>query len=290
MEANCFVWDVDPILVHIWGPVAIRYYGLCFLLVFVLGWLVAHWQFKRSGRGTQYAADFLYWGMAGVVLGAWFGHRFFYEFDRVLSNPFYLIDVRGGLSGLSSHGASLGLGLAVVIFALRRKIPVGEMLDRLSFTAAVGATLVRVGNFFNSEILGRPGDVAWAVCFSRVDRPLVARHPSQLYEVAIGLIVFGLLVLVDRLAGREKRPRWLLAGTFFSSYFLLRFFVEFFKAHQTLAVDSALTMGQYLSIPFFALGLGMIIWSIKAGPRTDEAVAEALAEAKKTGKKKKKTR
>ncbi len=287
MEANCFVWDVDPILAHIWGPIAIRYYGLSFLLVFILGWVFLHWQFKRSGRGAQLAADFLYWAMGGIVLGAWFGHRFFYEFDRILTHPLYLIDVRGGLSGLSSHGATIGLCLALIIYARRRKVPMGEMFDRISFSAAVGATLVRVGNFFNSEILGRPADVSWAVCFPRVDQPLVARHPSQLYEVAIGLAVLGLLVLVDRLAGREKRPRWLLAGVFFSTYFLQRFFVEFFKAHQTLSMDSALTMGQFLSIPFFALGVGLVIWSLKSGPRTDEAVAEALAEAKKTSKKKK---
>lgn len=290
MDANCFVWDVDPILLHIAGPVAIRYYGLCFLFVFIGGWGLHRWQFKRSGRGGQLAADFLYWGMGGVVVGAWFGHRFFYEFDRVLSNPFYLIDLRGGLSGLSSHGATIGLCIVLVIFARRHKVPLGEMFDRFSFPAALGATLVRVGNFFNSEILGRPADVSWAVCFPRVDRPMVPRHPSQLYEVAIGLAVLGILVLVDRLAGREKRPPWLLAGTFFATYFSMRFFVEFYKAHQALATDSALTMGQYLSIPFVALGLGLIVYALKAGVRTDEGVAASLAaleQQKKSGKKKK---
>ncbi|MBN2496965.1 MAG: prolipoprotein diacylglyceryl transferase [Deltaproteobacteria bacterium] len=292
MEANCFVWDIDPVLLPIHGPIMIRWYGICFMLVFLVGWWLLRWQFGRAGRDVKHAADFIYWAMGGVVLGAWFGHRFFYEFDRILSEPLYLIDVSGGLTGLSSHGATIGLCVVLVLFARKHSMRIGEMFDRFSFCAAAGATLVRVGNFFNSEILGRPSDVPWAVCFPRVDKVLVPRHPSQLYEVAIGLAVMGALLLVDRLAGRERRPVWLLGGTFFVSYFLLRFFVEFYKAHQALPASSALTMGQYLSIPFFLLGVGLVIWSLKYGQRTDEATADSLKRAQdrkdKKGKKGKK--
>lgn len=279
---DCWVWYVDPVLIDIWGPIKIRYYGLGFLCTFVFGYWILNWQVKRSGRDPELAANFVYWGFAGVLGGSWFGHRLFYEFDRVLKNPLYLIDIRGGLAGLASHGATIGLILAIILFARRYRVPVGEWFDRFSFAVPIGAIFVRSGNFFNSEIIGRPSDVPWAVCLLNlqpVDAALTPRHPSQLYEVANGIIVLAILLLVDRLAGRERRPNWLLIGTMFISYMGLRFIVEFFKEHQTLAAGSSLTMGQYLSIPFFLVGVGLVTYALKFGRPTSEVKAEGDAKA-----------
>jgi prolipoprotein diacylglyceryltransferase len=145
-------------------------------------------------------------------------------------------------------------------------VPFLEGADRFAFSAALGATLVRVGNFFNSEIVGRPTpDQSWGIRFPRYDRipngPY--RYPSQFYEVALGLLVLLVLYIVDKKAGKEERPRGLLISVFFAVYFTGRFFVEYYKAYQTLPTSTALTMGQFLSIPAALLGYYGIAWSLK---------------------------
>ena len=288
MPNQCWQWGVDPVL-FTW-PVTVRWYSLCFMAVFASGWYLLRWQMVRGGHKRELAVDFVLWAVVAVLLGGWPGHQVFYRFDTLVNNPGEVFKFKGGIRGLSSHGSTIGLVTALILFALRHKIPIFEMIDRFSFSAACGAIGVRVGNFFNSEVLGRPTDLPWAVCFVRRDN--IPRHPSQLYEVALGLCVLGLLFVVDRWAGREKRPLKLVFGTFFASYFSLRFFVEFFKAHQAegikeqaLANASAITMGQYLSLPFVIFGAVMIWQALKSrnqAPRT----AALKAAKKKRGKKK----
>jgi len=260
VSINCWIWDADPIIFPIWGPFQVRWYGLMFLFVFWWGYLLLNWQMKRGERGPDLASQFVNWGVTGILVGAWFAHRFFYEWDRVVENPLYLIDVRGGLAGLSSHGATVGLMAALMLFGRKHRIPAGEMLDRCTFGAAMAGILVRTGNFFNSEIIGTPTDGSWGVCFPRIDSPMIPRHPSQLYEAGAGALLLATLLVVDRLAGREKRPIWLLTGTYLAVYFLIRFVIEFFKEHQTTV--SGLTMGQRLSIPMFFVGLACIAWAL----------------------------
>ncbi len=274
LDPSCWVWDVDPVILKIVGPVQIRWYGLAFLGVFVWGYQLLRWQLVRGGRTEEAANGFVNYGVVGLILGAWLAHRLFYDWHRLLENPWLLIDVRDGLAGLSSHGAAVGLMVAMWLYSRKSGIPLGEMFDRFSFSAATGAALVRLGNFFNSEIVGtvvNGGQGAWwAVCLPRNDgNPphgdapvLVPRHPAQLYEFFMGLAVLALLLLVDRLAGGEKRPRWLLAGTFLLGYFPLRFLVEFFKEHQVFGDDARFDMGQWLSLPFVLIGVGFVWWSL----------------------------
>src|SRR6187402_888710 len=162
------------------------------------------------------------------------------------------------------------------LFTRRHGVSFLEGADRFSFSAALGATLVRVGNFFNSEILGRPTNSDWGIRFPLADganAPL--KHPTQLYEVALGLFVMLVLYLVDRRL-KEKRPRGLLISLFFLVYFAGRFVIEFYKDQQGfIAKDATITMGQYLSIPGFLLGVYGVQWSLRskvpAGwPRQDE--------------------
>lgn len=278
MLASCWTWDVDPVILPIAGPIQIRWYGLAFLGVFYFGYLLQSWQFERAGRSKEVAARFVNWGIVGVFVGAWFGHRLFYEWDKVISNPLYLIDIRGGIAGLSSHGATFGCITVLILFGRKFRIPIGEMFDRFMWSAAAAAAFVRLGNFFNSEVVGRPSDVPWAVCLPQYDAhhglPLTPRHPSQLYEVLIGIAILGILTLVDRLAGREKRPRWLIMGTFFTLYFGARFAVEFVKEQQGGVPDDwNITTGAILSIPFFLLGVGFIIYALKTRLPASEGVA-----------------
>jgi phosphatidylglycerol:prolipoprotein diacylglycerol transferase len=148
------------------------------------------------------------------------------------------------------------------LFTQLRRQSFIEGCDRFAFSAALGSILVRIGNFFNSEIVGRVTGGDWGVRFPRYDRiphpPL--RHPSQLYEVLLGLLVMAALVVTDRALGKEKRPRGVLISLFMALYFTGRFFVEFFKAYQPGEVEVGLTTGQWLSlIPAAAGYVGLLI-------------------------------
>ncbi|HMR08789.1 MAG TPA: prolipoprotein diacylglyceryl transferase, partial [Polyangiaceae bacterium] len=258
-----FTWDIDPIFFRI-GPLALRYYSLLFVGVFLGGYALLKWQIERGGGDEEDAGDFIVYGVLGVLVGSRLGHVLFYDLDKALKDPLWVFRIWEG--GLASHGAVLGLIFAMYLFTKRRGIPFLEGSDRFAFSAALGATLVRVGNFFNSEIVGRLTDQSWGVRLPRYDRgvpeaPL--RHPSQLYEVALGLVVLLCLYLWDKKLGKEKRPRGAMISMFFMLYFPGRFAVEFFKEHQTLEPTGMLTMGQYLSIPGALLGAYGLWWSFQ---------------------------
>lgn len=279
-----FTWDVDPVLYD--GFVTIRYYGLILGLVLVLGFFVWRWQMRRGGHDEELIGQFVIYGVLGVLVGSRLGHCIFYDMERCFNPPINVIKVWHG--GLSSHGATIGLALALVIFARRKKLPVAEVTDRFSMCAAIGAILVRAANFVNSEIVGRKTDGSWGVRFPRYDRvPLdqvPLRHPSQLYEVGLGLVVLAILFFVDR-HFKERRRRGLLSALFLIFYFIGRFIVEFFKEYQTLRPNELLTMGQWLSVPGVAIGA---YWLYRVlhdpAPRTLEAYASSASSGGKASK------
>jgi prolipoprotein diacylglyceryl transferase len=257
-----FTWDIDPALYRI-GSFEIRYYSLIFVLVFLGGYALLNWQIRRGGGDEEEAGDFILYGVLGVLLGARFGHVLFYDLDKALADPLWVLKIWTG--GLASHGAVIGLIVAMYLFTKRRGVPFLEGADRFVFSGALGASLVRIGNFFNSEIVGKATDGSWGVRFPRYDGrdepPL--RHPSQLYEAAIGLLILGILYLADKKMGEEKRPRGALISMFFVFYFALRFSVEFVKEYQGIDENWPLSMGQILSIPGFLIGVYGIVWSFK---------------------------
>lgn len=253
-----FTWDVSPVMVSL-GPLQVRYYGVLFAAMLVGGYYLWRWQMLRGGHTEKQAEDFFLWGAVAVIVGSRLGQVLFYEPGRYLAHPIEILYVWRG--GLASHGATVGLVLVLYLYARKEGLSKLEVLDRFSMSAALGALMVRIGNLMNSEIVGRVTDVPWAVRFPRCvyDRGLPldrvpGRHPSQLYEVFLGLFVLLSLYLVDR-KYREERPLGLLAYLFFLLYFSGRFIVEFFKEYQTLSPEqSPLTMGQWLSLPFVLIG------------------------------------
>ncbi len=263
-----FVWNLDPVLFHL-GPLTIRYYGVVFVCTLVIAYFFWQWQMRRGGFGKAIIEGFITWGAVATIVGARLGHCLFYEMlpalwtgtpNIYLEHPISILYFWQG--GLASHGATIGLVLALVMYALIRKLSILELMDRFSLSAAVGAAGVRLGNFLNSEIVGRATDLPWAVRFARYqDHGAAARHPSQLYEFGLGLFVLLVLVLADRWAGREKRPRGLLVGLFLLLYFTGRFLVEFVKEYQALD-ESFLTMGQYLSIIPMVIGAVLLVLCI----------------------------
>ncbi len=248
-----FDWNVPPILFKYpdWLSFlpgdGIRYYSLLYVCVFLGGFKLLDWQIKRAGGSEEDASDFVLYGVIAVLGGARLGHVFFYDFEKFKEDPTWLFRIWEG--GLASHGGMIGLLVAMWLFTKFRRQSFIEGCDRFAFSAALGTILIRIGNFMNSEIVGRVTDQSWGVRFIRHDGPEgPLRHPSQLYEVALGLIVMAALFIADRVAGKEKRPRGLLISLFFALYFLGRFFVEYFKEYQTLETSSTFTMGQILSI------------------------------------------
>lgn len=254
-------WELRPFF-RVAGY-SIRYYSLIFIVVFLGGWAWFRWQIVRGG-GDEHEADyFLPLSAVAIWVFGRLAHFIFYAWDEVVADPFVLVDVSRG--GIASHGSAVGLLIAMWIFTQWRGVSFVEGCDRFAFTAAWGAALVRIGNFFNSEVVGRLTDQSWGVRFLRHDigvENVPLRHPSQFYEFAMALGVLALLAWVDRRAGAEKRPRGLMISTFLVAYFTGRFVVEFWKEYQSLDPSAILTMGQWLSMPGIALGLAGLYLSL----------------------------
>jgi len=244
------------------ATVELRYYSMLFVVVFLGGHALLNWQIKRGGGSPEVAGDFIVYGVVGVLVGARLGHVLFYDLDKAIADPIWVFKIWTG--GLASHGAVIGLIIAMYFFTKSRHVPFLEGADRFSFSAALGATVVRIGNLFNSEIVGKKvPDQSWGMRFPRVDHPPVLRYPSQLYEIALGSTVFIALLVADRAMGKEKRPRGAMISWFFALYFSGRLFTEFYKEIEALPSDSPISMGQYLSILPALLGWYGLYWSFK---------------------------
>lgn len=257
-----FVWDIDPVLLQL-GVVQIRYYGICLLITVLGGYLLWYWQILRSGRSADCARRFLLLGLLGLLLGGRSAHLLFYDLQTVLKNPLEMLFFWKG--GLASHGSAAGLLLALLIFSRQQKMAFLDVADRLSFSCAWGAVWVRIGNLFNSEIVGTVTSLPWGVRFPRYDFRLPLelvplRHPVQLYEALMAAVVLALLLLIDRRAGGEQRPRGLLSYSILVLLFTGRFVLEFCKEYQSVDNFKPLfTNGQFLSLPFILTGCAGLV-------------------------------
>jgi len=282
----------------------LRYYSMLFVGVFLGGYALLKWQIVRGGGPAEDAGDFIVYGVLGVLLGARLGHVIFYDWRKALEDPAWIFKIWTG--GLASHGAVMGLIIAMFLFTRRRGIPFFEGADRFSFSAALGAGLVRLGNLLNSEIVGRKvPDQSWGFRFQRYiedshldPRPL--RYPTQLGEMLLGFGILGALYLFDKSLKGEKRPRGALISMFFALYFTGRFCVEFYKEYEGnggMPLGLPITMGQLLSVPGILIGLiGLAIAFKKKIPvgwpsgRLDAIEAEEDAEREERRRRRRKKR
>ncbi len=252
-------WNISPEIVEFWG-IHIRWYGLLFASGFVVGYQIMQWIFKKEGKSLIDLEALTLTMILGTVIGARLGHCLFYEPAYYMMNPLEIIKVWRG--GLASHGAAVGIMLALWLYSRKRKdISLLWILDRIVIVIALAGFFIRLGNFFNSEIIGVPASVPWAIIFERID--LVPRHPAQLYEAFSYLIIFVLLIL--RYKKFESRlPPGQLFGLFLILIFGARFIIEFIKEKQSaFEANMFLDMGQILSIPLIVAGLYFIYRSIK---------------------------
>lgn len=273
-----WLWDIDPVLLRL-GPLEFRYYGILFAAALMSGYGILRWQYEQDGEDPENAVRLTYALIAGVILGARFGHVFFYEADKYLANPVEIIKFWKG--GLASHGATIGIFTVLLVYVyLVRKIPFRVMADRLALTIPLATTCVRLGNFFNSEIVGRVTEVPWAVVMPRHD--MAPRHPSQLYEAAMGVVLFAILYAVNRYYVKRgvERPLGLMSSALLAGYFSMRFGVEFFKAYQVSGMEGPLTMGQYLSLPFATVGY-VGLWASLRGPWAQDRASKYLVTSAK---------
>jgi len=260
------VWDVSPVLITI-NNHEIRVYSLLFALMLIIAYYVFRWQMTLGGYRDN-IIDFFLLSFA-VIIGARLGQVLFYEPSYYLSHPGEIFNLRHG--GLASHGATVALFFALWWIARRESAKLLDVLDRFTISVTIAIVFVRLGNFFNSEIVGRVTEMPWGVKFplAYIDKHLPLeqipyRHAVQLYEAMIGLCMMITLLMINHRYG-EKRPPGLMVALLFIGYFGGRFFIEFFKEYQTLdANDSFLTMGQYLSIPLVMIGLLLMLRSTKA--------------------------
>lgn len=252
-------WSVSPEIFHL-GPVSVRWYGFLFAMAFIAGYFIMTWVFKKEGRPRTDLEQLSVYMIFGTVIGARLGHCLFYNPEYYLSNPIEIFKVWEG--GLASHGAAIGILTALYLFSKKKKnYPMLWTLDRVVIVVALAGTFIRLGNLFNSEIIGKPTDVSWAFIFTAVDE--IPRHPAQLYESIAYFIIFLILLFVYY-KGIEKNKSGLLFGIFLVLVFTFRFFVEFVKENQSGFEEAmVLNMGQLLSIPFVIAGIIFIIKSFK---------------------------
>jgi phosphatidylglycerol:prolipoprotein diacylglycerol transferase len=256
---------IDPVALQI-GPLAVRWYGLMYLVAFSQVWWLgrrriraqAHW----SGRGWSEAEldDLLFYGVIGVIVGARLGEVLFYQPAYYLAHPLEILAVWHG--GMSFHGGFLGVLLAMAFFARQSGRAWLEITDFIAPLAPLGLAAGRIGNFINGELWGRLADpsLPWAMIFPHVDR--LPRHPSQLYQAALeGVALFVLLWLYSR----RERPRGAVSAAFLIGYGAFRFVAEYFRAPDAgiFGRSDVVSMGQWLSLPMIAAGLAMFARALR---------------------------
>lgn len=255
----------DPVALSV-GPIAVRWYGLMYLVGFALFWLLGRRRTKDSWRLITEAdlENMLFYGVFGVILGGRLGYCLFYQPAYYLSHPASLFAVWEG--GMSAHGGIIGVIIVMICFARMKKLPFLTVSDFVVPLVPLGLMFGRIGNFINGELWGRPASesLPWAMIFPQSGDAL-ARHPSQLYEaLGEGLLLFLLLWLVSK----KPRPAGLISGLFCLGYGTARFAVEFFREPDVFLGLQALGLsrGQWLSLPLIVLGLIVVAVTVRKTP------------------------
>ena len=242
---------IDPVFLSI-GPLQFRWYGLMYVLSFIATYFIISSEItrKKLPLTKDDVADLVFYGAMGVVLGGRIGYILFYNPGFYLNNPLKLFAVWEG--GMSFHGGFLGVMLAFLLYARRRKIPFLTLIDMAALCAPVGLGLGRIGNFINGELYGRATGSPWGIIFPGSDG--VPRHPSQLYEAFLeGLVLFFIVLFVSK----KTRVSGVTTCSAIAGYGLFRFIVEFFRQPdaQMGLFFGLFSMGQLLSLPMLIIGV-----------------------------------
>lgn len=270
-----FPENLSPIIFQI-GPIKPHWYGLGYVVGILFAWWYGHlllkkkrlWPNNTPPMEPAKLADFVIWAVIGVVVGGRLGEVLLYA-PRYLANPAEIFAVWDG--GMSFHGGFIGVTLAMLWFAHKNRIPYLSMFDTVAAGVPFGLGVVRVCNFINQELWGKPTDVPWAVCFPR-DPSYLARHPSQLYEAALEGVVLFIVLAVLIFAFKALRRPGLITGVFVAGYGIARIVSEFYRLPTYGYIRSDiwgewLTKGILYSVPMVLIGIILVLYALKHKPR-----------------------
>jgi len=260
------VWDPASEGINIIGDFKIHYYSMMWMIAFISGWFIMKKIYKNENQSNDKLDSLFIYSVVGIMIGARLGHVIFYQpelFKEDFFSIFLPFKFKGGFAftgfrGLASHGAAIGMIISMYLY--NKKVlheSVLWVLDRVVVPVALGAIFVRIGNFFNSEMVGKPADesLPWAIVFKDFDT--VARHPGQLYE-AFGYVFVFLILWFLYWKTKKSQQTGFLFGLFLVLLMTVRLFVENFKIEQVDGREDwifSLNTGQVLSIPFILIGL-----------------------------------
>lgn len=280
-----YVHDLNPVALDL-GFIQVHWYGVSYLVAFLGGWWLGHWRARNQpwrGWSTDQVSAMLNYVILGTLLGGRIGYVLFYQFGEFINNPLYLFNLTQG--GMSFHGGFIGVSLGLLLFARNHGKSYWQVTDFIAPLAPLGFAAVRMGNFVNGELWGRTSDVPWAMIFPQAPGEL-ARHPSQLYQVAgEGLLLFVLLLWFSS----KPRPRFAVTGFFLAGYGILRCIAEFFREpdqHIGYLAGNWLTMGILLSLPMVILGVIFLImaYRLNIDDRVQATAARGPAKSKRKQK------
>lgn len=253
--------SINPVALDL-GFLQIHWYGLMYLLAFVLGWGYAVWRAKsQDSWHAEMVSDLLFYIAMGVIVGGRVGYILFYDLAFYLEHPLTIFEVWHG--GMSFHGGLLGVTLAMWLFARKTKKSLFEVADFVAPLIPIGLLTGRIGNFINGELWGKVTESPFGMAvFDPQLQKVVQKYPTQLLEAFLeGFVLFIILFIFTR----KPRPAGTVAGLFLVGYGLFRFVVEFFRVPDAqlgyLAWDW-LTMGQVLSMPMVIVGL-LLMFALK---------------------------
>jgi phosphatidylglycerol:prolipoprotein diacylglycerol transferase len=270
---------------------ALRWYAMGYIVGIAIGWQILAFALRRPGlwpddkapMETAKLEDLLTYIVIGVIAGGRLGYVLFYDPARFAASPLEIPMIWTG--GMSFHGGFLGVIAAVWLFSRRHNVALGPLADGIALAATPAILLVRIANFINAELWGRPTDLPWAIAFPgnaaqacATAESLCGRHPSQLYEAGLeGLLLGGILILLAFWLRALKTP-WVITGVFFAGYGIARFMVEFVRQPDAQFVSLGnplglafhidgwgLTMGQTLTLPMILIGISLIVWARRKG-------------------------
>jgi len=259
-------WDFDPIIFRINDVLQIRYYSLLFAFGVFAGYYLVKHIYEKEQIAISSLEKLSTYIIVGIILGARLGHCLFYEFSyysqhlieiflpiKMIAGTYKFI----GFQGLASHGGGIGVIIAIIAYSFKYKTNIIWILDRIAIATPVTGAFIRLGNFMNSEVYGKPTNGNWGVIFKRDD--LIPRHPTQLYE-AFAYFVISILLMFLYKKSVDKKLNGLIIGTLLVLLFFARFVIEFFKENQVaFEKQMVFNMGQLLSIPFIIIGILILI-------------------------------
>ncbi len=267
MVLNAIEWNPATEIFAL-GDLHLRYYSMWWLIGLAAAYFILQRLYKQQGLQSKEFDRLIVYGFVGILVGARLGHCLFYEPGYFLRHPLEIVlpigrDALGnyhftGYAGLASHGGTLGLMAALWLYARKTGLDLWQVLDNIAIATPITACCIRLGNFWNSEIIGRATGSDFGVVFSQIDS--IPRHPAQLYEAIAYILIFigGILLYKFR---HDRLHRGFFFGYCLTAIFTFRFFIEFAKENQEVFEnDMLLNMGQLLSVPFIALGLFCMLY------------------------------